>query len=342
MLVALAVSALPGCGTLYVAQAAIGQWHVLHARRPIAAVVTDPRTPPTVRDTLSVVRDARDFASSDLYLPDNKSYRTYADIQRRYVVWNVVATPEFSISPKRWCFPIAGCVAYRGYFKEKKATAFAGDLSKQGYDVMVGGVTAYSTLGKFADPVLSSMIGYGDMDLTATIFHELAHQLLYVQNDSEFNEAFATTVEDEGLRRWLEKRGNSGAMAAFLKSHDHEHEFVQLFTSYRAKLTTLYASKMESDQMRVEKQKIFAALADDIRALERRQGVHYGLYEQWITKGLNNADLASVATYYDCVPGFERLFAEQGGDFQRFYTAAREMSKLPRAERHAKLCVKPQ
>jgi predicted aminopeptidase len=342
MLAALAVSVLPGCGTLYVAQAAIGQWHVLHARRPIPAVVEDPHTPSTVRDTLSVVREARDFASSDLHLPDNKSYRTYADIHRRYVVWNVVATPEFSVGPKRWCFPIAGCVAYRGYFKEKKATAFADGLSKQGYDVMVGGVTAYSTLGKFADPVLSSMIGYGDMDLTATIFHELAHQLLYVQNDSEFNEAFATTVEDEGLRRWLEKRGNSGAMATFLESHEHEHEFVQLFTSYRAKLARLYASKIARDQMRADKQKSFASLADDIKALEKRQGVRYGLYERWIANGLNNADLASVATYYDCVPGFERLFAEQGGDFQRFYAAAREMSKLTRAERHAKLCVKPQ
>src|ERR1700733_12376843 len=165
--------------------------------------------------TLYVMQAAREFRSQQLGLPDNKSYRSYADIGRQFVVWNVVATPEFSVTPKRWCFPIAGCVAYRGYFSERRAHEFAAQLSVQGFDVVVEGVPAYSTLGKFADPVLSSMLPYGDDDVAATIFHELAHQLLYVEDDSEFNEAFATTVEDAGLERWLIHQGEAARIQAF-------------------------------------------------------------------------------------------------------------------------------
>jgi predicted aminopeptidase len=340
MLVALAASALPGCGTMYVAQAAVGQWHVMRARRPIDRVVLDKRIPEPVREDLFRVREAREFASEELKLPDNKSYRTYADIHRPYVVWNVVATPEFSVSPKRWCFPVAGCVAYRGYFSERKAHKFATDLAAQGYDVAVGGVPAYSTLGKFADPVLSSMLSYGDDELAATIFHELAHQLLYVKNDTEFNEAFATSVEEEGLRRWLKRRGESRAMSAYRRQREREREFVDLFTRARDKLAKLYASGQMPAEMRPKKKEILTQLGTDLRALEQRLHVRSAVYDKWIAEGMNNAHLTSLATYYDCLPGFERLLAEQGGDLPRFYDAARALSKLPRAERHDKLCKK--
>jgi predicted aminopeptidase len=274
-----------------------------------------------------------------LHLPDNRSYRTYADIKRPYVVWNVVATPEFSVEPKHWCFPIAGCVAYRGYFKEKSARAFAARLATQGFDVTVGGVPAYSTLGKFADPVLSTMMRYGDSDLAAIIFHELAHQLLYVKNDSEFNEAFATTVEEAGLERWLESRGHPDRMRKFLQENGDENAFIELFASRRAQLKQLYASAIAVPQMRQRKAAIFAQLTADARELQRKQGHPY--YESWLDEGLNNAHLASIATYYQCMPGFKRLLAEQGGDMQRFYAAARELAKEPHAVRHARLCQSP-
>lgn len=340
VLVALAMGTLPGCGTTYIAQAAMGQWHVMRARRPIDAVVLDKSTPDSVREELFRVREAREFASSVLELPDNRSYRTYADIHRAYVVWNVVATPEFSVAPLRWCFPVAGCVAYRGYFSERKAHDFAAGLSKKGYDVAVGGVPAYSTLGKFADPVLSTMLGYGANELAATIFHELAHQLLYVKNDTEFNEAFATTVEEEGLRRWLEQRGAPGEMAAYRHQREREREFIDLFSHARDKLANLYASGASPAQMRPRKHAILKQLGIDLGALERRLRVRSPVYDQWIAKGLNNAELTSLATYYDCMPGFERLLAQQGGDLPRFYAAARELSRLPRIQRHELLCKK--
>jgi len=341
---ALVVAALPGCGTLYLTQAAVGQWHVMHERRPIDRVLVDPHTPRKVHDTLSIVLDAREFASRELRLPDNKSYRTYADIGRPYVVWNVVATPEFSVDPKRWCFPIAGCVAYRGYFKEKRARAFAAGLSKKGYDVTVGGVTAYSTLGKLSDPVLSSMLSYGDTDLVATIFHELAHQLLYVKNDSEFNESFAVTVEDAGLQRWLTTQaaaaGKFETIEQYRQERERERQFVSLLAAGRAKLAKVYASHVPTDQMREKKAETLKAIGDDVQALEKKLKIRYPLYDSWIAHGLNNAQLASMATYYDCVPGFEKLLQEQGGDLSRFYEAARALSQLPRAERHEKLCRK--
>jgi predicted aminopeptidase len=338
LLAATAVLALAGCGTSYVMQAAAGQWRVDHAREPIDKVIADPSTPQPLRTRLELVREARSFASTELGLPDNKSYRTYADIGRPYVVWNVVATPEFSVTPKHWCFPVAGCVAYRGYFHEDSARQFAAGLARQGYDVAIDGVPAYSTLGKFSDPVLSSMMRYGDDELVAEIFHELAHQLLYVKDDSAFNEAFATTVEDAGLERWLEHRGTPARIAEYRKDQVREAAFTQLLAAARRRLAALYASGEEPQAMRADKQRQLEQLGTEIHAFEKREGVTFPLYDQWIREGLNNARLASVATYYDCVPGFERLLAQQDHDLTRFYAAARALAKLPRAERHAQLC----
>ena len=338
LLAAAAAVLLAGCGTTYVMQAASGQLGVMRERVPIAEVVADPKTPEGVRRQLEQVQAARDFASRELGLPDNKSYRSYADIGRPFVVWNVVATPEFSVVPEHWCFPVAGCVSYRGYFHEQAAHQFAYEMRAKGFDVSVGGVPAYSTLGKFADPVLSSMLRYGDDDLAATVFHELAHQLLYVKDDSAFNEAFATTVEDAGLERWIAHQGGGMRIREYRDEQAREAATVRLFAATRAQLAALYASGVPAADMRARKQELLAGLAAEIRATEYREGVRYPLYDQWIAQGLNNAQLASVATYYDCVPGFKRLLAEQGNALPRFYAAARELSTLPRAQRHARLC----
>jgi predicted aminopeptidase len=327
-----------GCGTPYLMQAASGEWHVMHAREPIAQVIADPKTAPPLRARLALVSEAREFATRELKLPDNESYRSYADIGRDYVVWNVVATPEFSVVPKHWCFPVAGCVAYRGYFHESAARQFAAEMARQGFDVAIDPVPAYSTLGKFADPVLSSMLRYGDDELVATIFHELAHQLLYVKDDSAFNEAFATTVEDAGLERWLQQQGSVARMRAFREDGAREEQFLKLLANTRAQLAALYASGAPPGQMRVRKQQLLASLGESIHAFEKREQVSYPLYDQWLREGLNNARLASVATYYDCVPGFRRLLATEHGDLPAFYSAARALAKLPRRERHQRLC----
>jgi predicted aminopeptidase len=335
VLLAAACATLSGC---YLMQAAAGEWHVLQARVPIATVIADPATPAELRARLTEVEAARDFAVRALDLPDNRSYRSYADLHRSFVVWNVVAAPEFSVSPVRWCFPVAGCVAYRGYFDKRRARDFALGLEARGLDVVVEGVPAYSTLGKFSDPVLSTMLRYDDDELAATIFHELAHQLIYVPNDSEFNEAFATTVEDVGLERWLEFRGAAQRIERFREEQRHEAQLLALLVGARARLAALYASGAGAAQMRAGKRRILAQLAADIGGLERRQGVHYPVYDQWIAAGLNNAQLAAVATYYDCVPGFERLLAAADGDLKRFYDAVRALAKRSREERHAQLC----
>jgi predicted aminopeptidase len=323
---------------MYIAQAAHGQWEVLHDRRPIEAVMSDASTPAALRSRLAAVRDARDFASQQLGLPDNKSYRSFADLKRTFVVWNVVATPEFSVEPVRWCFPIAGCVAYRGYFAEKHAQAFGARLHKRGFDVVVDGVPAYSTLGRFADPVLNTMLIYGDRELAAIIFHELAHQLIYVADDSEFNEAFAVTVEETGLERWLGFTGRKEELIEYRAERSRDFAFNTLFTDRRAQLARLYAAKIPAEAMLERKREQFEALAQDIRDLERRQGRSSG-YEEWILAGLNNAHLASVATYFDCVPGFERLLAQEDGDLPRFYAAVRALAREPHAQRHRELCA---
>jgi predicted aminopeptidase len=334
------LAAISGCTTtIYLLQAARGEWHVMHARKPIVQVIDDPRTPEPIIRELAEVREARDFASGELKLPDNDSYRSYVKIDRPYVVWNVVAAPVLSVTPKEWCFPISGCVAYRGYFNEQSARAFAHRLQRDGYDVVVEGVPAYSTLGKLPDPVMSTMMRYGSDELAAMIFHELAHQLLYVPNDSKFDEAFAVTVEDEGLKRWLLHEGRSARIAELEKERGDDRRFLALLRRTRDRLARLYDSSAPRAQKLQGKRRIFAELAADIRRLEHRLAVHAPTYDEWIANGLNNADLASVGTYYDCVPGFERLLRQENGDLPRFYEAARKLAREPRAARDAQLCA---
>jgi predicted aminopeptidase len=328
---------LPACGTVYVAQAARGQWQVMRAREPIDKVIASERTPQDLRARLTEVRAAREFASRELGLPDNGSYRSYADLKRPYVVWNVIAAPEFSVHPQRWCFPIAGCVAYRGYFSEDKARRFSEGLLERGFDTFVGGVPAYSTLGKFQDPVLNTMLGYGDDELAAIIFHELSHQLVYVPGDSEFNEAFATAVEQAGLERWLKFRGRESDLGRYKSRKVRQAQVVGLFARTRTKLASLYQQTLSEEDMRTRKREVLASLDGELAALEKKLGIR-SAYRDLAPNGLNNAILASVATYYDCVPGFERLLASKSGDLPAFYAAVRDLTRKTRAERHELLC----
>jgi len=337
LLTCFTLAMLSGCGTMYVAQAARGQLQVLTARKPIENVIVDSRTTPELRARLLEVRAARAFASRELGLPDNGSYRTYADLKRRYVVWNVVAVPEFSVHPQRWCFPVAGCVAYRGYFSEAKARKFSESMARTGFDTFVGGVPAYSTLGKFKDPVLNTMLGYGDDELAAIIFHELSHQLIYEPGDSEFNEAFATAVEQVGLERWLKARGRESDVSRFRARRSRQAQVVALFAKARSRLADLYDQKLSPDVMRERKRAEFAQLDRDLAVLEKQLKIR-SAYRDWAPQGLNNAHLASLATYYDCVPGFERLLAKNDGDLPKFYAAVRELVRKPRAQRHELLC----
>ena len=325
---------LTGC---YVLHAANGQWEVMSRREPIPRVVADPATPAPVKAQLERVIGIREFAVLELKLPDNDSYRSYADVGRPYVVWNVFATGEFSVEPRRWCFPVSGCVAYRGYFGQQKAESFASRLARQGYDVYVGGVPAYSTLGHFDDPVLNTMIGWSDVQLAAIIFHELAHQVLYVPSDSSFNEAFASIVEDEGVRRWLEQSGREQDLAEYRQRRRRYLELVELFEVTRQRLRRLYAEDMPPEHMRRAKQAVFAELRRDYAA---RKGAGNGrsAFDAWFESGPNNAHLVSVATYQDCIPGLQALLTEVGNDLPAFYARVGELAGKKNVARREQLC----
>jgi predicted aminopeptidase len=330
---------LSGCSAGYLLQAAHGQWQLLRARQPLEQVITSVATDSALRARLELVRAARDFASRELALPDNASYRSYSALRRPYAVWNVVATPEFSIEPRRWCFPITGCIAYRGYFHEDGARQFAAKLAARGDDTMVAGVSAYSTLGHFADPVLDTMLRYGDLQLVGTIFHELAHQLVYVKNDSEFNEAFAMSVERVGVARWLAARQQSDQLATYHSTLEQQAQILQLFAAGRSRVAELYRAAPPEAQRRQRKQELLAAIGAQVRAYEQQHELTTG-YGAWLDAGLNNAHLASIATYFDCVPGFERLLAQHGGDLPGYYAAVSALARAGPAQRRA-LCAPP-
>ena len=334
--VGVALIALSGAGC-YLLQSVQGQLALMSKREPINRVIDEPSTPPALRAQLETIAAIRDFASRELGLPDNGSYRSYADLGRPYVVWNVVAAPEFSVDAKQWCYPIVGCVAYRGYFAERKARRFARALRGRGFDVTVGGVAAYSTLGHFNDPVLNTMMGWNDVELAAIIFHELTHQLLYVPNDSSFNEALATTIEEEGVRRWLLAQGRDADLASHLERQEHYAQVIELLNATRAELRAVYASALGPDLKREKKRAAFAAMRASFARLKAGWGGH-APFETWFDGDLNNAHLASVATYFACVPGFERELEAAGGNLTAFYARVRALAKLGQAERDARLC----
>ena len=309
-----------GCESIsYYTQAIGGQLNLLARARPIDAWLADPATPPALRSRLEQAQRIRGFASRSLGLPDNGSYHAYAELGRPYVVWNVYAAPEFSVEPKQECFPFTGCVSYRGFFSEEDARRHAGQLRSQGYDVHVAGVAAYSTLGWFDDPLLSTFIQYSDTQLARLVFHELAHQLVYARNDTTFNESFAVAVEEAGVRRWLQAEGRGAELDAFSASQARRREFAARVKQARERLASLYATGLPREAMLGRKRGELERLRADYGAI--------------VPAEPNNAFLVSIALYTELVPAFERLLAASHGDMPKFYQAVKELAKSPQDER---------
>ena len=306
----LALILLSGCETLaYYLQAIGGQVSLMARARPVAQLLTDRATPQPLRARLELAREIRDYAVRELKLPDNASYRSYAELDGPYAVWNVVAAPEFSLEPLQSCFPVAGCVSYRGFFGRDDAERYARGLRAQGYDVYVYGVPAYSTLGRFDDPLLSTFIGYPDVDLARLVFHELTHQVAYVKDDSTFNESFAVTVEREGVRRWLAATGRGAALQDFFAAEEQNRKFAGEMDQARARLNLLYRQRIAPGAMRERKRAEYAALKKALAASPRLRDAEP-----------NNALLASFATYTQLVATFEHLLQDEGGDLEKFYS----------------------
>ena len=325
------------CANLpYYFQSVRGQLDVWSRQQDIEAVIEKPETPEALREKLRTVLRVRNFASSELGLPQNASYRWYANLERPYVVWNVFAAREFSIEPRQWCFMFAGCVKYRGYFDKADADAFAADLAARGYDVFVGGVPAYSMLGYFPDPVLNTFINYPLPHLARLVFHELSHQVAYAHDDSEFNESFAVTVEQEGLERWLARYGSAADRSSYELMRERRAGFVNLIEVYQQRLDALYRAGVPRDVMRAQKVEILAQLNEDYRKLKASWGGFAG-YDRWFAEKPNNALLASVAIYTKKVPAFQALLAREGRDLKRFYAAAKALARMPKPERTAAL-----
>ena len=332
----LAILLLSGCSSLsYYTQLASGQLALLRAREPVADVIADPQRDPKLRDHLLKSQQAREFASQHLHLPDNQSYRLYADIHRSYVVWNVFATGEFSLEPVTHCFPIAGCVAYRGYYDQNAARGEAALQKLDGKDVYVSGVEAYSTLGWFNDPIISSMMNWGDERLATLIFHELAHQRFYVKDDSEFNESYATFVEEEGTRQWRAARGMPPEAAS--SETQRRDQLTQLVLNTRDRLKTLYAQPLSSEAMRQRKAAEFERLRNEYQQLRDSQWGGDKRFDGWVYAPMNNARLLPIGLYDQWTPAFEALFKQVNGDWPAFFTAVETLGGLPKDQRKVAL-----
>ena len=322
---------LQGC---YYMQAARGQLEVLRKREDIEDLIGSADTPVDLAMRLQLVDTARQFSVDELGLPDNKSYRSYADLERDYVVWNVFAAPEFSLQAKSWCFPVAGCVAYRGYFSEQAARNKAARLKDEGFDVVVGGIAAYSTLGRFNDPVLNTMLRWNDTDLVATIFHELAHQVLYIKGDTGFNESFASAVEEFGIDRWLTGRGQEEEIGAYQERRDLRRRLVGRVDLAREDLEEIYLADTSDAEKRALKDARLEVLARDIAQEYERSGRDPSA---WLDNGLNNARLASMALYDGRLPAFREMLRGCNSELDCFYAEATRLSKMDKEQRDQEL-----
>jgi len=337
---------LTGCQTCrYYSQAVCGQCQMWNRQHSIESLLNDASTPEPLKQRLKLVLNIREFAEKELQLPANGHYLRYADLDRRFAVWNVYAAPEFSLTPKSWWYPVVGRLEYRGYFSEPEARRYASNLKKQGLDVYVGGVTAYSTLGWFHDPVLNTFIHEDNADLAELLFHELAHQRLFVSGDTDFNEAFATAVAEEGLRRWMEARRDPAAMEKYQAAYRRTEQFVRLVSAARDKLKAIYEtgdavqpgnqSGIDAGKRRA-KQLALEDLREGYAKLRAGWGGHKD-YDEWFKQSLNNAQLNTVDTYYHLVPAFRQLLRDHGNSLESFYQAASALGKLKEADRQARL-----
>jgi len=334
-----------GCSTLgYYGQAVGGHVELLQRARPVSDWVADPATPEALRKRLKLSQEMRDFAVRELALPDNPSYRSHAELGRPAVVWNVVATPELSLKLKTWCFPVMGCVGYRGYFDRAAADALAAELLAEGWEVSVYGVPAYSTLGWSnwvgGDPLLSTFINWPEGELARLLFHELSHQVVYAADDTTFNESFATAVERIGGARWLARRASPEVQAEYAALEGRRRDFRALTARYRDALRQLYESAAPDADKRRQKAELLAALRADHEALKAGRWGGFAGYDGWFSRA-NNAALGVQAAYNELVPEFERLFVQSGSDFRRFYAEVAALAALPKDERRAKLRTIP-
>ena len=344
-----ALGVLGGCTPVaYYAQSVQGHIALMTAARPIDDWLADPATPADLKPRLELARRIRAFAVSELALPDNASYHRYSDLKRRAAVWNVAAAPPDSLTLRRWCFPVVGCVGYRGYYDEAEARALAAQLEKdEGLEVRVYGVPAYSTLGWLnwagGDPLLSTFIRYPEGELARMIFHELAHQVVYVRDDTMFNESYATAVERLGVRHWLATQASEQARRDYAAFDGRRRAFRQLSRDTRDELNRVYAQKtalahdpqalpaLKSEAMTHFRQR-YAALKAEWAAA----GTPFDGFDPWVAQA-NNAFFGIQAAYDELVPGFEALFAQVGGDWPRFHAAVRDLTRQPKAERQAQL-----
>ncbi|MGO4582084.1 aminopeptidase, partial [Cupriavidus sp. 2TAF22] len=330
---------LAGCDTVgYYAQSIGGHLGLMAEARPLPDAIAAAQQAKDTRlaQRLALAGSIRDFASQELKLPDNGSYRRYANLHRPYVVWSVFATPELSMELHKWCFLVVGCISYRGYYAQADADHYAEGLRKEGLEPYVAGIPAYSTLGYFDDPLLNTFVYQPEGELARLIFHELAHQVVYVRNDTTFNESFATAVETAGVERWLALAASPDARASYRQYDMRRLQFRAMLLDTRDRLDALYRSPLPDEAKRARKAEIFAALRARYARLKEEWGGYSG-YDRWFERPLTNAQLAAVATYQQWVPAFTVLLAQSGGDWAAFYAAARRIGDLPRAERDARL-----
>jgi predicted aminopeptidase len=324
---------LGGCGSFgYYGQSVRGQLGVMAASRPVEDVIADPRTADKVRGQLQVLPELRRFAVEELALPETDSYRLYADVQREALVWNVVATPVDSLTPRKWCYPVLGCAAYRGYFDKRAAHDYAAALAGEGWDTAVEPIPAYSTLGWFSDPLPSTIIDWPLPDIAGLLFHELAHEALYVKGDSAFNESYATVVEKEGVRRWLISHGDAQQRGERRLQERRRLEFLRLIEQTRQRLADLYAKDAQRSESLSRKRAVFQLLQEEYAELKQAWGGYAG-YDRWMNRPLNNAHLASINTYHALEPAFRRILNQLDGDMSAFHAACAEIGSTPAAER---------
>lgn len=332
-LLVLCLCLVSACSNLsYYLQASHGHLELIKSRKNIDRVVSSLKISPASKEKLHLVQQVTHFAEHDLGLPVGGAYSDYVEVDGPYVVWNVFASQRYSFENKQWCYPLLGCVSYKGFFDVNAATRYGKKLEQEGFDVYVGGVAAYSTLGWFDDPVLSTFLMREDYQLAALIFHELAHRVLYINGDTTFNESFASAVEQIALERWVEASSDPDLLTRYNNNKALNKAFVNFVLGWKGVLQKAYHERDNREGFEKQKEQLYKQMRADYERFKARVG--YNGYDDWVNNDLNNAKINTVATYESRVPGFKKMYRQAGEDMAVFLRQCLQLSRMPALERN--------
>ncbi|WP_295905322.1 aminopeptidase [uncultured Bdellovibrio sp.] len=313
----------------YLMKSGYGQMKLLGSRVPIEEALQDPKLDESKKQKLRLAQEAREFAEKELHLKSTKNYTSYVELGRPYVTYVVSAAYRWELKHYQWSYPFMGKMPYKGYFNEPDALEEEKELQQEDLDTYMRGVSAYSTLGWFNDPILSSMLRYDDYDLVNTIIHETVHTTLYIKNSADFNERLATFLGNKGAEQFYHKKeGTDSPTLKQIQNENADNKLFSLFISGELKDLEKWYKDLPAAERSESKRQERIHLIQEKFTKELQPQLKTDSYKKFPEAKLNNARLLLYKTYMQDLGDFERLYELLGKDYSRFIEQCKTLEKV--------------